>query len=80
MVVSGVMGFEVGTARVKKLAESAGARARRQHARPRAADFFRTLGQIQEQFSSKCVAVHIPIGSEHELEGIVDVLHMCART
>ena len=28
--------------------------------------------------SSKCVAVHIPIGSEHELEGIVDVLHMCA--
>ena len=42
------------------------------------ADFFRTLGQIQEQFSSRCVAVHIPIGVEHELEGIVDVLHMCA--
>ena len=30
------------------------------------------------QFSSKCVAVHIPIGAEHELDGIVDVLHMCA--
>ena len=80
VVVSGVMGFEVGTARMKKLAEDLGL-ARLlvvnmlDRERP---DFFRTLGQIQEQFSSKCVAVHIPIGAEHELEGIVDVLHMCA--
>ena len=44
------------------------------------ADFYRTLGQIQEQFSSRCVAVHLPIGAEHELSGIVDVLHMCAYT
>src|SRR5436309_3252671 len=28
--------------------------------------------------SERCVAVHIPIGSEHELTGIVDVLHMKA--
>jgi elongation factor G len=80
VVVSGVMGFEVGTARVKKLAEELGlARVLVVNMLDRErADFFRTLGQIQEQFSSKCVAVHIPIGSEHELEGIVDVLHMCA--
>ena len=44
------------------------------------ADFFRTLDQLQEQLSPKCVAVHLPIGSEHELTGIVDVLHMCAYT
>ena len=80
VVVSGVMGFEVGTARVKKLAEELGlARVLVVNMLDRErADFFRTLGQIQEQFSSKCVAVHIPIGAEHELEGIVDVLHMCA--
>ena len=80
VVVSGVMGFEVGTARVKKLAEELGlARLLVVNMLDRErADFFRALGQIQEQFSSKCVAVHIPIGSEHELEGIVDVLHMCA--
>src|SRR6478672_7690510 len=41
-------------------------------------DFYRTLAQIQEQFSSRCVAVHLPIGAEHELTGVVDVLHMCA--
>ena len=80
VVVSGVMGFEVGTARVKRLAEDLGlARMLVVNMLDRErADFFRTLGQIQEQFSSKCVAVHIPIGAEHELEGIVDVLHMCA--
>ena len=80
VVVSGVMGFEVGTARVKKLAEELGlARVLVVNMLDRErADFFRTLGQIQEQFSSRCVAVHIPIGAEHELEGIVDVLHMCA--
>ena len=74
------MGFEVGTARVKKLAEELGlARVLVVNMLDRErADFFRTLGQIQEQFSSRCVAVHIPIGAEHELEGIVDVLHMCA--
>ena len=44
------------------------------------ADFFRTLEQLQEQLSTRCVAVHLPIGAEHELTGIVDVLHMCAYT
>ncbi|MGI8974596.1 MAG: elongation factor G [Gaiella sp.] len=80
VVVSGVMGMEVGTARVKKLAEDYGlARVLYVNMLDRErADFFRTLAQIQEQFSSRCVAVHIPIGVEHELRGIVDVLHMCA--
>ena len=42
------------------------------------ADFFRTLEGLRNGLSTKCVAVHVPIGSEHELSGIVDVLHMCA--
>ena len=80
VVVSAVMGLEVGTSRVKKLADGLGlARVWFVNMLDRErADFFRTLGQIQDQFGSKCVAVHLPIGAENELEGIVDILHMCA--
>ncbi len=80
VVVSGVMGLEVGTARVKKLADELGlARVWFVNMLDRErADFFRTLGQIQQQFGTRCVAVHLPIGSEGGLRGIVDVLHMCA--
>src|SRR5918911_1256958 len=42
------------------------------------ADFFRVLDALREQLSDKCVAVHLPIGVEHELTGIVDLLHMQA--
>src|SRR6187397_2150410 len=80
VVVSGVMGVEVGTARVWKRADELGiARVLFVNMLDRErADFFRALGQLQEQLSERCVAVHLPIGAEHELTGIVDVLHMCA--
>ena len=80
VVVNAVMGLEVGTARVKHLADDYGlARVIFVNMLDRErADFYRTLAQIQDQFSSRCVAVHLPIGAEHELSGIVDVLHMCA--
>src|SRR5687767_8710087 len=80
LVLSGVMGVEVGTTRVWKRAEELElARVLFVNMLDRErADFFRTLGQLQEQLSPRCVAVHVPIGSEHELTGIVDVLHMCA--
>src|ERR1041385_3128098 len=42
------------------------------------ADFYRALEQFRSMLSDRCVAVNIPIGSEHELTGIVDVLHMKA--
>ena len=42
------------------------------------ADFFRALESLRSQLSDKCVAVHLPIGAEHELTGIVDLLHMQA--
>ena len=80
LTVSGVMGVEVGTARAWKLgADLELARVVFVNMLDRErADFFRTLEQLRSQLSTQCVAVHIPIGVEHELTGIVDVLHMCA--
>ena len=82
VVVSSVMGVEVGTTRAWKLADELGlARVVSVNMLDRErGDFFRTLEQLRGQLSDRCVAVHIPIGSEHELTGIVDVLHMCAYT
>ena len=42
------------------------------------ADFYRVLASVQEQLSSRCIAIQLPIGSEHELTGVVDLLHNCA--
>jgi elongation factor G len=79
-VLSGVMGVEVGTSRMWQRASDLGlARLLFVNMLDRErADFFRSLNSIKEQLEEKCVAVHLPIGSEHELTGIVDVLHMCA--
>jgi elongation factor G len=42
------------------------------------ADFFRVLEAARTQLSDRCVAIQLPIGTEHELTGVVDLLHMCA--
>src|SRR5437660_1036108 len=42
------------------------------------ADFFRTLDQLKKAFGSHAVATEIPIGAEHEIEGIVDLVDMKA--
>jgi elongation factor G len=80
LVVSGVMGVEVQTGRIWKRAEELGlARYLVVNMLDRErADFFRVLGQLQSQLSRHCVAIQVPIGSEHELSGIVDLLHMRA--
>ncbi|MBA3402330.1 MAG: elongation factor G, partial [Actinobacteria bacterium] len=80
VTVSGVMGVEVGTSRAWRLGDELSlARVVFVNMLDRErADFFRTLEQLRSQLSPHCVAVHIPIGTEHELTGIVDVLHMCA--
>ncbi len=82
VTVSAVMGVEVGTSRAWRLGDELGlARVVFVNMLDRErADFFRTLEQLRSQLSPQCVAVHIPIGAEHELTGIVDVLHMCAYT
>ena len=80
VVVSGVMGVEVNTGRVWGRAEELGlSRVVFVNMLDRErADFFRALGPLQEQLSARCVAVSLPIGAEHELTGIVDLLHKCA--
>jgi elongation factor G len=78
--VSAVMGVEVQTTRHWARAEAADlSRVVFVNMLDRErADFFRVLGALREQLSDKCVAVHLPIGAEHELTGIVDLLHMQA--
>jgi elongation factor G len=80
VVVSGVMGVEVNTSRVWDRAEELGlSRVVFVNMLDRErADFIRVLGSLQEQLSERCVAIQLPIGSEHELTGIVDLLHNCA--
>src|SRR5438874_2100069 len=82
VVVSGVMGIEVGTLRAWSRSEELGlARVLVVNMLDRErADFFRTLEGLRSQLSDRAVAVHLPIGAEHELTGIVDVLHMTAYT
>src|SRR5437773_3452661 len=78
--VSAVMGVEVQTVRHWHRAEAAGLSRLifvNMLDRERA-DFYRVLEALRSQLSDKCVAVHIPIGFEHELKGIVDLLHMQA--
>src|SRR6266700_1780333 len=78
--VSAVMGVEVQTLRHWQRADAAGlSRVVFVNMLDRErADFYRVLESLRSQLSDKCVAVHIPIGAEHELKGIVDLLHMQA--
>ena len=82
VVASGVMGVEVQTGRVWARAEDVGlSRVVFVNMLDRErADFYRTLEQLRAQLSDRCVAVQLPIGAEHELTGIVDLLHMVAYT
>ena len=79
-VVSAVMGVEVQTTRHWHRAEEGGlSRVLFVNMLDRErADFYRALEAMRTQLSERCVAVHLPIGSEHELTGIVDLLHMQA--
>jgi elongation factor G len=80
IVASAVMGVEVQTSRVWARAEEFElARVFFVNMLDRErADFFRVLNGLQSALSPRAVAIHLPIGSEHELTGIVDLLHMKA--
>src|ERR687884_1549291 len=79
-VVNGVMGVEVSTQRLWQRAQELGV-ARLVYVnmldRERA-DFFRTLDGLKAAFGPHVVATEIPIGSEHEVRGIVDLVDMKA--
>jgi elongation factor G len=79
-VVNAVMGVEVGTERLWAHASELGLSRLvfvNMLDRERA-DFFRTLEQLQETFGSHVVATEIPIGSEHDVRGVVDLVDMKA--
>ncbi len=80
VVVSGVMGVEVNTTRVWNRAEELElSRVVYVNMLDRErADFYRVLAAVQEQLSDRCIAIQLPIGAEHELTGVVDLLHNCA--
>src|SRR6266487_4824543 len=70
--LSAVMGVEVQTSRLWARAEEQGlSRVLFVNMLDRErADFFRVLDALHSQPSDKCVAIHIPVGAEHELKGI----------
>ncbi len=78
--VSGVAGVEVMTSRLwRRCDELEQARVVFiNHLDRDRADFGAALASIQEQLSPRCVAIAIPIGSEKDFRGVIDVLHMVA--
>lgn len=82
IVVDGVAGVEVQTEKVWSFAEGFN--------QPRAlfinkldrerADFQRTLESIHEFFGRHCIPVQLPIGSERDFNGVVDLITMKAWT
>src|SRR4051794_5282471 len=79
-VVNGVMGVEVSTRRLWERAEELGvARLVFVNMLDRErADFFRTLDSLKEAFGPHVVATEIPIGAEHNLRGLIDLVDMKA--
>ncbi len=79
-VVNAVMGVEVQTSRLwTRAAELDLARLVFVNMLDRErADFFRTLESLKSAFGPHAVATEIPIGSEHEVSGVIDLIDMRA--
>jgi elongation factor G len=79
-VINAVMGVEVSTTRLwARAAELDIARMLFVNMLDRErADFFRSLDQIKRAFGPHAVATEIPIGVEHDIEGVVDLVDMKA--
>ncbi len=79
-VVNAVMGVEVSTQRLwTRAAELGVARLIYVNMLDRErADFYRTLDSLKAAFGPHVVATEIPIGSEHEVRGLIDLVDMKA--
>jgi elongation factor G len=79
-VVNAVMGVEVSTTRLWQRANELDiARLIFVNMLDRErADFFRTLESLKQAFGNHVVATEIPIGSEHEVRGLIDLVDMKA--
>jgi elongation factor G len=82
VVVNSVLGIEVQTERLwTRSAEGNLARVLFCNMLDRErADYAKTVAALQEAFGKQVVAVQLPIGSEHELTGVIDLLTMKAHT
>jgi elongation factor G len=80
VVINAVMGVEVQTERLWNRAHTEGlARLVFVNMLDRErADFFRALDSLKEAFGAHAVATEIPIGSEHEVRGVIDLIDMKA--
>jgi elongation factor G len=79
-VVNGVMGVEVQTERLWRRADEEGLSRLvfvNMLDRERA-DFFRALESLKNAFGQHVVATEIPIGTEHEVRGVIDLIDMTA--
>src|SRR5262245_30056589 len=76
VVVNAVMGVEVHTERLWRRADEGGlARLVFVNMLDRErADFFRALDSLKASFGPHVVATEIPIGAEHEVRGVVDLI------
>jgi elongation factor G len=76
VVVNGVMGVEVHTERLWRRADAEGlARLVFVNMLDRErADFYRALDSLKAAFGAHVVATEIPIGSEHDVRGVVDLI------
>ncbi len=79
-VINAVMGVEVSTTRLwERAAELDLARMLFVNMLDRErADFFRTLEQLKAAFGQHVVATEIPIGAEHDVSGVIDLVDMKA--
>ena len=79
-VVNAVMGVEVSTERLWERTEELGlARLVFVNMLDRErADFFRTLDSLKGAFGQHVVATEIPIGTEHDVSGVIDLVDMKA--
>ena len=79
-VVNAVLGVEVGTRRLWQRAQELGLSRLifvNMLDRERA-DFFRALESLKQAFGPHAVATEIPIGAEHEVNGVIDLIDMKA--
>jgi elongation factor G len=76
VVVNGVMGVEVHTERLWRRADAEGlARLVFVNMLDRErADFYRALDSLKAAFGAHVVATEIPIGTEHEVRGVIDLI------
>jgi elongation factor G len=79
-VINAVMGVEVNTDRLWRRSEELGLSRLifvNMLDRERA-DFFRTLESLKDSFGQHVVATEIPIGAEHDVRGVIDLVDMKA--